>query len=63
VYLRGEYQKCIKNGVSVLRAADCTSRVSIVLAAAWFSTPTKRNQILKTGTSHENNPVADKNAG
>ncbi|EDY4580230.1 hypothetical protein I9G50_004568 [Salmonella enterica] len=51
------------DNVSVLRAADCTSRVSIVLAGAGFRTYQKRNQTLKNGTPHENNPVAGKNAG
>ncbi|EOG2858660.1 hypothetical protein ACK843_004932, partial [Salmonella enterica] len=48
------------DNVSVLRAADCTSRVSIVLAGAGFRTYQKRNQTLKNGTPHENNPVTEK---
>lgn len=32
----------------------------IVLAGPGFRTYQKRNQTLKTGTPHENNPVAEK---
>lgn len=32
----------------------------IVLTDDYLSTPSKRNQTLKTGTPHENNPMAEK---
>ncbi|EAA9527827.1 hypothetical protein FZQ01_16335 [Salmonella enterica] len=35
-------------------------RIFIVLAGAGFRIYQKRNQTLKTGTPHENNPVAEK---